>query len=76
MGGRMKYSVIVKPNSKRETVYRDDSGIIHISVNAPPIEGKANERVLNLLAEFLNVPKRRIQILKGFKGKDKLLEVL
>lgn len=72
----MKVSVQVKPNSRREgvEVMTDESYLIR--VNAPPVDGKANERVIELLSQTLKIPKSSVVLLKGSKGKKKVFEVL
>jgi hypothetical protein len=44
-------------------------------VKAPPHEGRANAAVIELLSDHFNVPKSRISIIRGFKGKNKLIEI-
>lgn len=51
----------------------EDGGFI-VRVNVPPIEGRANERVAELLAEFLGLPKSAIKLLSGQKSKRKIFE--
>lgn len=70
----MKVSVQVKPNSKKEVVERTETGYL-IRVNAPPAEGQANERVIELLAKHLRIPKSQIEIKSGHKAKNKVLVV-
>ena len=71
----MKVNVIVKPNSKMESVTRNADGTLIVRVNAPPIDGKANKRVIDLLAGYLNKPKSSIELLHGTSGKKKVFEV-
>lgn len=72
----MKITVQVKPNSKKESVEQTPDGIYLVRVNVPPIEGKANERVIELLSEHLNIPKSKIVISSGLKGKKKIITLL
>lgn len=71
----MKLRITVKPNARKNEVTRSADGSLVIRVNVPPIEGKANERVIEVLSEYLNKPKRSIAIVSGFKGKNKIIEV-
>jgi uncharacterized protein (TIGR00251 family) len=71
----MKIQVVVKPNAKKEAVEKLPDGSYRVSVNAPPQEGRANEAVIALLAEFFKVPKSLIVILRGHRGRGKLIEV-
>ncbi len=71
----MKFKVLVKPNSNREFVKEED-GLIVIAVKEPPIKGKANKRVIELLAKYFGVKKSQIRIVSGLKSKEKVVEVL
>ena len=72
----MKISVKVKPNSKKNEVVRQEDGSLLVRVTSPPVEGKANYQLLELLAEHFKRPKRDITILKGMKGHLKIVEIL
>ena len=72
----MKLEVTVHPNSKNPRVEKDLTGMLHIYVNAPPLEGKANQAVIESLANFLNTKKSKIVLLKGAKSKRKVFEIL
>jgi uncharacterized protein YggU (UPF0235/DUF167 family) len=53
---------------------REDGGLI-VSVTAPAIEGRANERVIELLSRYLKKPKTSFRIVFGVKSKNKVIEV-
>jgi uncharacterized protein len=72
----MKLRIRVKPNSRQEGITEEEDGSLLVRVHAPPIEGRANERVIELLAEHLHLPKRSIRIAAGGSGRTKLVEVL
>lgn len=44
-------------------------------VSSPPVEGAANERLVRLLAEALDVPRASITLTRGAKSRDKDLTV-
>ena len=71
----MKLKITVKPNARKNEVTRATDGTLVIRVTVPPIEGKANEKVIEVLSEYLNKPKRSISIISGFKGRIKIIEV-
>ena len=71
----MKYKITVKPNARRNEIAQCDDGTLIIRVTVPPFEGKANEKVIEVLSEYLNKPKRSISIVYGFKGRNKIIEV-
>ncbi len=71
----MKINIVVKPLSRRELVERLADGTLRVSVNAPAIEGRANEAVIEALARHFSVPKSAISILRGARGKKKVVEI-
>lgn len=71
----MKVSVTVKTNSKIEAIEQNEDGSLSIRVRTPPIEGKANERIRELLADYFKKPKSSVQIVSGLKGKKKVFEI-
>ncbi len=71
----MKITVIVKPNSRTESVSPQPDGSLLVRVNAPPIEGRANERIIRVLAEHFGVARSRLEIVAGTRGKRKVIEI-
>lgn len=71
----MKISVTVKPNSRNEEVTASADGSYTVRVAAAPVEGKANERVVALLARHFGVPKSRVAIARGAGGRRKIVEI-
>lgn len=65
----------VKPNSKKEGIERQSDGSFLIRVKSPPADGKANERVIEILSLHFKVSKTRIQLVRGSKSKLKLFEI-
>ena len=53
--------------------FRDD--VLVIRVAAPPVEGAANEALIEFLASALQVPRRAIQILGGERGRRKRVAI-
>lgn len=72
----MKLSIQVKPNARTNEVTVREDGSLLVHVNVPPIEGRANEKVVEVLAKYLGKPKRNITIISGRKGKRKIVEVV
>jgi uncharacterized protein (TIGR00251 family) len=69
-----KIWVMVKPQAKHENVVESDGELL-VSVNAPASEGKANIRLIELLAEYFHTAKSNIRILRGQKSRRKLIEI-
>lgn len=60
-----------QPKSSRSKIVLDGEGRIKVYLNSPPVDGKANEECIRLFSEMLRVPKSRISIDRGEKGRKK-----
>jgi len=71
----MKYTITVKTQAKKNAVEQTADGSLRVFVKAPPHEGRANEAVVETLAEYFKVPKRSVAIVGGFKNKRKVVRI-
>ncbi|KKW18413.1 MAG: hypothetical protein A2131_01885 [Candidatus Sungbacteria bacterium GWC2_49_10] len=71
----MKIFVTVKPNTRTRRVAELDSTHLLVSVNAPARRGEANTRLIEILAEYYNIPTRSIKIAAGFRSRKKIVVV-
>ncbi|MBE9055419.1 DUF167 domain-containing protein [Sphaerospermopsis sp. LEGE 08334] len=71
----MQKKVKVKPNSKQQKITEQEDGSLIVNLKSPPINGKANEELINLLAEKFNLPKSHIRIKSGLTSRQKLIEI-
>jgi len=70
-------AIRVTPRAKKNEVTRVmDDGTIKIRLTSPPIEGKANQALIEYLSEILEVPKSKIEIVAGERARDKLISIL
>ena len=46
-----------------------------LHVSAPPVDGKANEAIVRFLAKLADVPVAAVQIVSGFTGTTKIVEI-
>jgi uncharacterized protein (TIGR00251 family) len=75
MEKRALFNITVTPKSSRSLVTSDDEGNIKVYLNSPPVEGKANKECIALISKKLGIPKSRITIEKGEKGRSKKIAV-
>ncbi len=74
--GGSALSVKVTPRArKNEIVGVMADGTLKIRVTAPPVGGKANDAVIELLADVLKVPKSKIEIVAGETSTQKLVSI-
>ena len=66
-------SVHVQPSAKREGVVGEFNGRLKIALSAPPVNGKANERLARWLSKTLALPRASITFVAGQTSRDKRL---
>ncbi len=67
--------VQVQPRSSRDQIVGEQDGRLKIKLTAPPVEGEANQALINFLARWLDLPKRNISLLKGESSRHKLVSI-
>jgi uncharacterized protein YggU (UPF0235/DUF167 family) len=68
-------TVTVKANAKKTALSRITSTEYRAAVNAAPVGGKANQALIELLADHFDVAKSSVVILRGHGAKRKLIRV-
>lgn len=63
--------VFVAPRAKRSQVVGFHGGVPKIALAAPPIEGRANEELLDCLKDLFGVPGRNLTLLRGDTSRRK-----
>ncbi|MEG9433164.1 DUF167 domain-containing protein [Terriglobus sp. ADX1] len=74
--GGVSFAVRVQPGASREGVIGLYGDAIKIALNAPAVDGKANEALIRYLATALKVPKASIAIASGLTSRSKVIHVL
>lgn len=75
MAEATRISLRVSPGSARPAVVGRQGDAWKIRVTAPPEGGKANDAVVRLLADTLDVPRRDVEIVSGHGARDKIVEL-
>ena len=69
--------VYVTPNAREASVVRVSDDYFEVRVDERAIGGRANRRLLEIVAEHFNIPKSRIPILKRNKKRTgKTIQVI
>jgi uncharacterized protein len=71
----IRFGVRVQPRSSRAGIDGVHGEALKVRVNAPPVDGAANEAVVEVLANALGVAKRAITIVSGATSRSKVVEV-
>ena len=67
--------IVVQPRASRNAVAGLQAGALKLQLTAPPVAGAANEACLRFLADLLGVRRSRLAIVKGDKGRQKLIRI-
>lgn len=73
--GAARFSVRVQPRNARSAVVGVHVGALKVKLNAAPVDGAANDELVDLLAEWLGVPARAVTIVHGAAARSKVVEV-
>jgi uncharacterized protein len=74
-GGAITLAVRVIPRASRDAIEGEYQGALKIRLTAPPVDDRANDALIRLLAERLNVPRSAVRIVAGEKGRTKRVEI-
>jgi hypothetical protein len=67
--------VKVSPNARQNSIESYQDNVLKVRIKAPPDKGKANQGLINFLAESLNIPKNCIRLVSGASSRMKKIEI-
>ena len=70
-----RISLRVHPNAGRDEMLGFTDGVLQVKIAAPPIKGRANERLVAFLSRLLGVGKGSISIIRGHTSRNKLITI-
>jgi uncharacterized protein (TIGR00251 family) len=72
----VKLRLRVQPGAKRTALLtRMPGGDWKVAVSAPPVEGRANDAVVELLSDLLGVRRSQVTLVRGASARSKVVEV-
>ena len=71
----LKIAVTVKPNAKKAQVVELAEKQYRVAVREAAQDGKANQALIDILADHFGVAKSAIKIIRGHAARHKLLEI-
>lgn len=71
----MILSVRVIPRASKSAISGRRGDAIVVRLSAPPVEGAANEALVELLARAFSVPRRQVSIVSGERSRDKRVSI-
>ena len=73
--GSVTLRVRVQPRASRTELVGEHAGSIKVKINAPPVDGKANQECRRFLAKVLGVSAGSVEIIAGESSRDKVIRV-
>jgi uncharacterized protein len=74
-GDRITFTVRVMPRASASGLGGERAGALVVRVTAPPVDGRANDAVVALLAEAMGVPRRAVRVESGATGRTKVVSI-
>lgn len=79
-GAAVRLAVRLSPRASRNALDgvvtgADGRAAVAIKLNAPPVDGAANEALIRFLADALEVPKSAVAIRSGHTSRQKLVQI-
>jgi len=65
----------VKPNSRRSLLEQNEDGTWLAQIKSPPVDGKANDELIGLVAKHFGCRKSEVSIKSGGSSRIKLIQI-
>jgi uncharacterized protein (TIGR00251 family) len=70
-----RIEVRLQPRASRDELLGVRDGVLHARVSAPPVDGQANRALCRLIAASVRVAPSHVEIVRGERGRSKLVRV-
>jgi uncharacterized protein (TIGR00251 family) len=67
--------VRVQPRSSKKGIAGVMDNVLKVKLTAPPVEGEANEQLIEVISEATGVRKSSIKIVRGLSSKKKVVQI-
>jgi uncharacterized protein (TIGR00251 family) len=75
LGGRVRLSIHVQPRASRAEIAGLHGDALKVRLTAPPVEGAANDELIELLADTFAVGRGAIRIVAGKRSRSKIVDI-
>jgi uncharacterized protein (TIGR00251 family) len=73
--GAVTFLVKVQPRASKDEIAGEMGGALKVRVCAPAVEDRANEALIEFLAQLLKTPRSAVRILSGDRSRTKRVEI-
>ena len=74
-GESVRFSVGLQPRASKNEIAGLQGPSLKIRVTAPPVDGSANEALIDFLSDSLEISRRNVCIISGHTSRTKVVEV-
>jgi uncharacterized protein (TIGR00251 family) len=74
-GDTVRFTVRLQPRASRNEFAGLHGSALRVRVTAPPVDGLANEALIDFLSRALEVSRRNVCIVSGFTSRTKVVEI-
>ena len=74
-GVAVRFTVRLQPRASKNEIAGLHGDALRVRVTAPPVDGLANEALIDFLSRALQVPRRNVCIVSGFTSRTKVVEI-
>ncbi len=73
--GAVTFSMKVQPRGSKDEIAGEMGGALKVRLRAPAVEDRANEALVEFLAQLLKRPRSAVRILSGERSRTKRIEI-
>jgi len=73
--GAVTFLVRVQPRASKDEIAGEMGGALRVRLRAPAVEDRANEALVEFLAQLLKTPRSAVRILSGERSRTKRMEI-
>jgi uncharacterized protein (TIGR00251 family) len=73
--GAVTFSMRVQPRAGKDEIAGEMAGALKVRLRAPAVEDRANEALVEFLAQLLKRPRSAVRILSGERSRTKRVEI-
>ena len=75
IAGGATFAIKVHPRAKKNAITGEVGEALKLALIAPPVDGKANEALIEFFAKLLKVPRSSVSIASGLTSRNKVIRV-
>src|SRR2546429_54088 len=73
--GAVAFLVRVQPRASKDEIAGEMGGALKVRLQAPAVEDRANQALVEFLAQLLKTPRTAVRILSGERSRTKRIEI-